>query len=288
MKQKHPFICICILIAIILCACILSRTSVEGFSQQHTIPAIIWTYWNSTDIPEVVLKCIDSWRHYNPEYEVRVVTPANFKEYVNVDIKSLSFIDGPARESDTARLLLLEKYGGVWSDASILLTKPYSFSRQSEFEFIGYYIDGFTSDIRYPVLENWFFATIPKGQFITKWKKAFFMLEDFDSVNDAVEYMKQEEEIDTQKIATDLLNYLFMHIAAQYVLQNNPELVNTMKLMKAEDGPFKYISSNGWDTAKALEDLCKGNHKTDIIKFRGGERNLITERKDLYDCIFNS
>jgi hypothetical protein len=207
------------------------------------------------------------------------------KEYIDIDVKALSFIDSPARESDTIRLLLLEKHGGVWSDASILLSKPYSFSRQSEFEFIGYYLDGWTSDSRFPVIESWFFATIPKGQFITKWKKAFFMLEDFNSVDDAVEYMKQGG-IDMQRIGS--LNYLFIHVAAQYVLQNYPKLVSNMKLMKAEEGPFKYISNNGWDSTKALEDLCKGNHKTDLIKFRGAERHIITERNDLHACLLDS
>ena len=98
------------------------------------------------------------------------------------------------------------------------------------------------------------------------------------------EYMK-EQGVDIQNINGP--EYLFMHVAAQYVMQKN-DVTKTMKFMKAEDGPFKYISSNGWKSLEAIEDLCKGNHRTGIIKFRGAERSVLTDRKDLQDCILGT
>jgi len=271
-------------IIIILLGILLYQPTYEGFTTTYKIPATIWTYWNSDDIPEVVQKCINSWTKHNPTYTVTIVTPKNIMDYLDIDVSDISFNDSAARESDIVRLLILEKYGGVWSDATIFITEPYPFSLESEYSFIGYYLDGFTSKKEYPVLESWFFATVPHGEFIAKWRRAFFKLEDYDSVKDAIESVKKEG-IDTQNILNP--EYLYIHIAAQYVMQKN-DVTKTMKFMKAEDGPFKYISSNGWKSLDAIEDLCKGNHRTGVIKFRGGERNVLTERKDLQECILGS
>jgi len=225
--------------------------------------------------------CIESWRRHNPTYEVRVLTPETLGDYIDVDVKSLSFIDSPAREADAVRLLILEEFGGVWSDATVLLTQPYSFSLNSEF--VGYYMESFTTDERFPVLEAWFFACRPHGAFITKWKKAFFMLEDFDSVDDALNYVK--ESTDLQKINGP--HYLFINVAAQYVMQKDPELVKRMTLGKAEEGAYQYLTKNGWDSTQALEDLCRGNHQSALIKFRGAERKILIDREDLKECLLN-
>jgi hypothetical protein len=283
--RRLSYITIGIIIVTILLACILLYSPYsEGFTTTYKIPATIWTYWNSDDIPEVVTKCINSWRKHNPTYTVTVLTPKNLQDYLDIDVKNISFNDGPTRESDIVRILILEQYGGVWSDATIFVTEPYPFSLESEYQFIGFYIDSFTTKKEYPVLENWFFATIPHGEFITEWRKAFFKLEDVNSVKEGVEYMK-EQGVDIQNINGP--EYLFMHVAAQYVMQKN-DVTKTMKFMKAEDGPFKYISSNGWKSLEAIEDLCRGNHKTGIIKFRGAERGILTDRKDLQDCILGT
>jgi hypothetical protein len=278
------YVVVCILLGIAICIFLLYRSRIEGFAEQHNnnnIPAIIWTYWNSEEIPEIVQLCIASWRRHNPTYEVRVLTPATLGDYIDVDVKSLSFIDSPAREADAVRLLVLEQFGGVWSDATVLATQPYSFSRDNTF--VGYYMESFTSDERFPVLEAWFFATVPHGSFITKWRKAFFMLEEFESAEEAVNSVR--ESTDLQKINGPA--YLFINVAAQSVMQNHPDLVKQMTLRKAEEGPYQYITKNGWNSTQALEDLCRGNYKTDLIKFRGAERKILMDREDLKKCIFD-
>ena len=80
-----------ILIILILTLCVSSYSRTEGFSSQSTIPAILWTYWNSNTIPDVVQRCIDSWAYHNPTYEIHVVTPANLYDYIDIDIKDLKF-----------------------------------------------------------------------------------------------------------------------------------------------------------------------------------------------------
>jgi len=275
MKYLH-FILAILLVLVILFTIIYYRSK-----PLYNIPPIIWTYWNNDTIPEVVQKCIDSWHNHNPTYRVIVLSPKNLMDYININVKDISFNDSSARESDIVRLLVLEKYGGIWSDATIFLTQPYPFSLTSYHPFIGYYIDSFTTDKDYPVLESWFFATVPNGEFITKWREAFFKLEEYNSVEEAIESVKARG-IDLQNISNP--TYLYIHVAAQSVMQTS-NVTKSMKFMKAEDGPYKYITTNEWNSVKALEDLCKGNHRTDINKFRGAERGILMDRKDLQDCI---
>jgi len=230
--------------------------------------------------------CIDTWRKHNPDFTINILSPNNLNEYVNVHLKSIPWNDSPARESDIVRILILEKYGGVWSDATVMVTKPFEFDFGPKCQFIGYYFNGMTSDYDHPIVESWFFAAVPGSPFMKNWNKAFFKLNDFKTVSEGVKYMK-DQGVDLQKMHSH--EYLFIYIAAQYVLQKQmtvDEIKKTMVLMKAEDGPFKYVEKNGWDVEKSLEDVCNGNNVTDIIKFRVKERNVLLKNSELKDCVF--
>ena len=240
------------------------------------IPKIIWTYWN-TEQPEPFIKlCIDSWRWHNPEFEIRVVTPSTLCKYVNIDVKAISWNDSPARESDIVRLCIMERYGGVWSDASILLFGPYGFKhRMANEEFLGFYLGGFTTtDARYPVLESWFFASVQRGRFVTAWCKTF-MDDSMGPTIDARLDTMRRLGVNMQNIKQ--LKYLYIHACAQYVMQKVLAPEETEKLAsclaRAEDGPLKYLTDNGWLPDKAVQDLLRqpGKHST-IYKLRSCER----------------
>jgi hypothetical protein len=253
-----------------------------------TIPKIIWTYWNDDKLPEFVNKCIDTWRKHNPDFQINVITPKNLGEYVDINVNGISWNDSPARESDIIRLIVIEKYGGVWSDASIIMTKSLNQFIKGDKEFVGFYINGFTSNMDYPVLESWFFGSIAHGDFIRRWKAAFFNLENFGSPTSASHYYINSG-VDVQKI--DSRDYLFIHIAAQYAMQiqmTPDEIRKTMRLQRAESGPFKYLAVNNWDMDTALNSLCDGENITDIIKFRGTEREKIVKDSKLMNCIFTA
>jgi len=83
-------------------------------------------------------------------------------------------IDSITRKSDFIRLELLSKYGGIWMDASIIckysLNWIHAYQKNTDAEMVGYYINGFTTIEKYPVVENWFISCIPKSRFIELWK----------------------------------------------------------------------------------------------------------------------
>lgn len=284
MSKKNTYLPYILLLLALGLVWIFMRSRREYFSQQ--IPKKIWAYWDDEDIKnKTVLLCIQSWKKYNPDYEVVVLNPKTVKYYLDLDIENMKMNDGPTRESDIIRINILQKYGGVWVDASILMTAPLDFTSE-EYEYYGYKIAKFESKEGIPVLENWFFATIPAGKFITAWRDEFMKANNFSTVEEALESLKKQG-VKYDKISGPV--YLFMHICAQKVLQKDmspDEIKKTFFLRTAEDTALKYLDVNGWDSGKALESLCRGENVMPLIKFRGAERGYLEDHPDLRDCIF--
>ena len=274
-----------VLFVVLLCLLLASVVMVVGVQcklqfKPRSIPKIIWTYWNSDDVPEFVHTCVGTWKRHHPDFDIRVLTPRMLPTVLDFDVKTVPWNDSPTRESDIVRMNVLQRFGGVWSDASILLTNRYPFVAEMErphADFVGYYIDDFTTDERYPVIENWLFATAPRGVFITAWRDAFMDPTLGLSIDNRLNAMLSRG-VDVQNIA--YLQYLFMHVCAQFVLQKvlTPhQRQRVLRLTKAEDGPLKYLADNAWDSAAAVRDMasCFGSHGA-VYKIRGLERPFLT------------
>ncbi len=90
---------------------------------------LIWQYWESKDgsIPPLVQACLNSVEKYKGKCKRIFLTPENVKEYVNIpqmfwDLKEKGKIK-TAFFSDILRTCLLIQNGGIWIDATVLLTE---------------------------------------------------------------------------------------------------------------------------------------------------------------------
>jgi hypothetical protein len=91
---------------------------------------IIWQYWGQgiqdANIPEVVSICFDSVDKYKEDYLVIRLDDTNISEYIDLPsfiLEKLSLgIISKTFLSDLLRVILLKTYGGIWLDATILLT----------------------------------------------------------------------------------------------------------------------------------------------------------------------
>lgn len=91
---------------------------------------IIWQYWNAglEEAPAIVKASIDSVRKNLPDgYRHVILCDKNIHEYVDIPdwVKDKYLNNRSFRAtffSDVLRLLLLEKYGGVWVDATIFMS----------------------------------------------------------------------------------------------------------------------------------------------------------------------
>ena len=89
----------------------------------------IWQLWlqGENNIPPMVRKCLDSVKKYCPyNYKIIVLDNEKVKKYIeidkNIEYKYKNKLISNAHYSDYIRTCLLEKYGGIWIDATVLLT----------------------------------------------------------------------------------------------------------------------------------------------------------------------
>lgn len=137
------------------------------------IPKIIWMYWDSADKNHLVDFCIYNTQEICKDYQVIILNKNNVHEYVTLpqfkkDLKV-------AVIADYIRLSLLKKYGGIWMDASILLSENFDWflSKMNSTENFVFYSDPCTTNLDQPITENWFIAARPNSEFISDWLSEF-------------------------------------------------------------------------------------------------------------------
>ena len=89
---------------------------------------IIWGYWHQgkENAPELIQKCFESVQNFEGDKNIVVLSFDTVKDYVDIPQKYYDMVNSKkipiAIFSDIVRLYLLEKYGGMWIDSTILLT----------------------------------------------------------------------------------------------------------------------------------------------------------------------
>ena len=89
---------------------------------------IIWQYWGQgyDNVPEIVHICLRSVERYKEDYKLVRLTDENLSEYIDIpnEIQRKRSTFMRSHFSDLLRCMLLTTYGGVWLDATLLLTGP--------------------------------------------------------------------------------------------------------------------------------------------------------------------
>lgn len=136
----------------------------------------IWVYWNSgmDSAPELVVKCNKQLKKTIPDgYKLHIITAQNLYEYVHfpdfILNKTKDGIIGQAHFSDLLRTALLYLYGGIWMDATCLLTQPIP-QKILKSELFMFQANKMNLVETYPPIKNsnWFIATSGEGNFLLK------------------------------------------------------------------------------------------------------------------------
>lgn len=94
-------------------------------SESKKIPKIIHYCWfGKKPLPEMAIKCIDSWKKYCPDYEIMEWNENNFNLEMNDYVKEAYVAKKWAFVSDVARLYALVNYGGIYMDTDVEVIKP--------------------------------------------------------------------------------------------------------------------------------------------------------------------
>ena len=90
------------------------------------IPRIIHYCWfGRGPMPELALKCIESWHRYMPDYEYKLWNEDNFDISCNQYVKEAYEARKFAFVTDYVRLYALYTEGGIYMDTDVEVLKPY-------------------------------------------------------------------------------------------------------------------------------------------------------------------
>ena len=89
------------------------------------IPKLIHAIWFSGDpMPELYLKCLESWRKYAPDYEIKIWNMETYKPDGCLFFEQAIEHKNWAFASDYARADLLYRYGGIYMDLDVEMLRP--------------------------------------------------------------------------------------------------------------------------------------------------------------------
>lgn len=88
------------------------------------IPKIIHYCWfGHNPLPKLAVKCIDSWKEYLPDYEIKEWNESNFDIKIIPYVKEAYEAKKYAFVSDYARFWILYYYGGLYFDTDVEIIK---------------------------------------------------------------------------------------------------------------------------------------------------------------------
>ncbi|THU01556.1 mannosyltransferase [Lampropedia puyangensis] len=249
---------------------------------QSSIPRIIWAYWNGATLPLVVARCIDGWRKLHPQWRVEVLNDETALQHIHAWPAALARVSVQQR-SDWLRLELLRLHGGIWVDASTILTESLDWVLQQQArtgsDFVGFYLQRFTHLPQYPIVENWFMAVPPATALVADIQAEFTqqVLE-----KSALHYVDQLQQLGVYESVVQGIDsplYLSMHLAIQRVLQR-ADANYRLDLLQAEESAFLLHEQAGWNRAglkRRLFFMPVQGRVPPLIKLRGPDRKKLDE-----------
>lgn len=223
---------------------------------KNKIPKIIHYCWfGKGKLPELAVKCIESWKKYLPDYEIKEWNESNFDINSNKYVKEAYENRKFAFVTDYVRLYALYNQGGIYMDTDVEVLKPLD-------EFLVYEaFSGFESN-----------NTIPTGIMASakgnKWIK--LLLNDYNDLS----FINEDGTLNlttnvvlitnTTKENYDIkLDNTFQDLKDVVFYPNDffcPKDWNTGKIFLTDNTHTIHHFSGSWHTEKEKKQIAKRNY----------------------------
>lgn len=136
----------------------------------------IWCYWEG-DIPLYIKLCLIIMKRKLNKYNFIILDDKSINNYLTIDVEIKNKLDKLkiAQKVDYYRLLLLQKYGGIWLDCDIILLSDLSdiFVKLQDYDYVGFGCTGFKCSNGYYKPSNWCMACNKNSVLINKCVELF-------------------------------------------------------------------------------------------------------------------
>jgi hypothetical protein len=213
------------------------------------IPKIIWTYWPEPWPPAFIAACLANWRRFAPDHELRLLGPTDVARWLpepRADVDNLPAL----QHADWLATQLLARHGGVWIEASSLLSRDLGWLHETRqrrgADYVGFYLDRDTTRPTLPVIEDGLMASVRGGRFMTSLAAAFDRALD-EGAEPLLQRLHDEgrHERVVQALDKARLRELPLQLVASELLDREPQVARLV-LLRAEDGPLAWQAGVGW------------------------------------------
>ena len=221
------------------------------------IPKRIWIYWDTPRIPTLVRATVARLRALDPDHDLTLLDQHIVRDLVKTDFLDRTDISA-AHKSDIVRLELLNRYGGIWIDATCIFSESlgwvHAARRDHAADFIGFYREDASTDPSNPILENWFLCAEPGNRFNAEWLAE---LRHVHSIGIAAYHAELSTRSDFPELRQKVKrpDYLVAYIASQVVTRRLGDV--NMVLRRAESSAYFYQDAVQWNRERVAMTLCR-------------------------------
>ena len=179
-------------------------------------------------MPGYLELCVNTWRHYLPEYEIAILDYESITDWLPHDmVKRFSCKSAPLpMQADIYRALLIQRYGGIWFDCDTIITAAAANTIRNltgETAFIG------SAEARW-VHAAFIYAKHPHAHIIDEW---------VNELRNRVPFLRLKHSSKLGRIIFKLMTYLKLtkHINWDYVFNS---IVNTL-VMNTDNGTAQVL-----------------------------------------------
>jgi len=216
----------------------------------------IYIYWAQgfENAPEIVKICRDSWKTMNPTWNVVELHDTNLCGYIDItDSLSNSNIQTAAK-SDIIRISLLQKWGGVWTDATC-------FCRVSLDKWLPKYAENgfwaFSKPEPTRLVSSWFLYGSPQNYIVQRWYKK------------TMNFWKK-------RAASQNYEYFWFHLLFNEMYKNDTHVRKMWNITKQLSAilPHIFQSNHAGISSKLLSSFMSGKTPVYKLTYKTSERSL--------------
>jgi hypothetical protein len=250
---------------------VLAFLIVALWARDPVIPKRIWSYWDTPTPPPQIAAIHEARKRAHPDWDVVLLNEETLASLLD---RAPPPFETPQHRADWIRLYLLDRFGGVWLDASIITNQPIDALRdQTTGSALGaYYLEARARDgDPRTFIENWCLIAPPRSPLVRDWLREYEYAASIGFL--AYKRRLQDRGLPLDTIFGDADDvYLTQHACLQSLLAGKDQGV-PITLFRAEDDMYKLHLDCEWNSDCIRRQLAAPAAKQlPYIKLRGIER----------------